>query len=246
VVSSIRRPRTNMDGQVHQPGSWGQARILLVEDDAAVREAVETALAALGWETEGVPSGEEALAAFGRSSVDLVILDLGLPGLPGIEVLRQLRARSEVPVLVMTASGGLDDRVTGFDLGADDYVVKPFELAELERRVRAILRRTTGPRPDDVLHGPADIRLLLRAHEAYVGERQVHLTPKEFEVLRVLLARRGEVIPPDDLSVQIWGYETFGSRNYVEAHVSRLRGKLAECGADGVIGTVRGVGYMVR
>ncbi|MCK9494940.1 MAG: response regulator transcription factor [Dehalococcoidia bacterium] len=246
MVSSIRRPRTNMDGQVHQPGSWGQARILLVEDDAAVREAVETALAALGWETEGVPSGEEALAAFGRSSVDLVILDLGLPGLPGIEVLRQLRARSEVPVLVMTASGGLDDRVTGFDLGADDYVVKPFELAELERRVRAILRRTTGPRPDDVLHGPADIRLLLRAHEAYVGERQVHLTPKEFEVLRVLLARRGEVIPPDDLSVQIWGYETFGSRNYVEAHVSRLRGKLAECGADGVIGTVRGVGYMVR
>lgn len=246
MVSSIRRPRTIMDGQVHQPGSWGQARILLVEDDAAVREAVETALAALGWETEGVPSGEEALAAFGRSSVDLVILDLGLPGLPGIEVLRQLRARSEVPVLVMTASGGLDDRVTGFDLGADDYVVKPFELAELERRVRAILRRTTGPRPDDVLHGPADIRLLLRAHEAYVGERQVHLTPKEFEVLRVLLARRGEVIPPDDLSVQIWGYETFGSRNYVEAHVSRLRGKLAECGADGVIGTVRGVGYMVR
>ena len=230
----------------HHPGSWGQARILLVEDDPDVRETITDALGSLGWETEGAASGEDGLVAFGRSGFDLVILDLGLPGLPGVEVLRQLRARSDVPVLVITAAGGLDDRVNGFDLGADDYVVKPFEMAELERRVRAILRRTIGPRPDDVLHGPADVRLLLRAHEAFVGEEQLHLTPKEFEVLRVLLARRGEVIPPDDLSVQIWGYETFGSRNYVEAHVSRLRGKLADCGADGVIGTVRGVGYMVR
>ena len=236
-----------MDGtNNNHSGQWGQARILLVEDDRDVREAVTIALRQLGWETEGVASGEDALTAFARASFDLVVLDLGLPGLPGIDVLRQLRVRSEVPVLVMTASGGLDDRVTWFDLGADDYVVKPFEIAELERRVRAILRRTTGPRPDDVLHGPNDIRLLLRAHEAYVGDEQVHLTPKEFEVLRVLLSRRGEVIAPDDLSVEIWGYETFGSRNYVEAHVSRLRGKLADVGADGVIGTVRGVGYMVR
>ena len=235
-----------MDGNNNHSSAWGQARILLIEDDPDVRGAVAEALSILGWQTESVASGEDGLTAFGRSAFDLVILDLGLPGLSGSEVLRQLRARSEVPVLVMTASGGIDDRVNGFDLGADDYVVKPFEIAELERRVRAILRRTTGPRPDDVLHGPSDIRLLLRAHEAFVGDEQVHLTPKEFEVLRVLLARRGEVIPPDDLSVQIWGYETFGSRNYVEAHVSRLRGKLAECGADGVIGTVRGVGYMVR
>ncbi len=158
-----------MNGTQDQAGPWGQARILLVEDDANVRAAVDEAHI-LGWETESVASGEDGLAAFGRSAFDLVLLDLGLPGLPGVEVLRQLRARSEVPVLVMTASGALDDRVNGFDLGADDYVVKPFEIAELERRVRAILRRTTGPRPDDVLHGPADIRLFLRAHEAYVGE----------------------------------------------------------------------------
>ena len=229
-----------MNGTHDQAGPWGQARILLIEDDEDVRGAVARALGALGWETEATASGEDGLAAFARAAFDLVILDLGLPGLSGVEVLRQLRSRSEVPVLVMTASGA------GFDLGADDYVVKPFEIAELERRVRAILRRTTGPRPDDVLHGPADIRLFLRAHEAYVADEQVHLTPKEFEVLRVLLTRRGEVIPPDDLSVLIWGYETFGSRNYVEAHVSRLRGKLADCGADGVISTVRGVGYMVR
>ena len=109
-----------------------------------------------------------------------------------------------------------------------------------------MLRRTTGPRPDDVLHGPRDIRVHLRAHEAFVGDVLVHLTPKEFEVLRALLSRRGEVIAPDDLSIEIWGYETFGSRNYVEAHVSRLRSKLAEAGAREVIGTVRGVGYTIR
>jgi DNA-binding response OmpR family regulator len=235
--------RNDRDGSIV---SWGKARILLVEDDRDVRDMVAAALGSLGWEAEGVATGEEALATFGRASYDLVILDLGLPGVPGIDVLRQVRARSEVPILVMTAASGLDDRMTGFDLGADDYVVKPFEMAELERRVRAILRRTTGPRPDDLLHGPQEIRLFLRAHEAYVGEQQVHLTPKEFEVLRVLLSRRGEVVPPDALSVEIWGYETFGSRNYVEAHVSRLRSKLADAGADGVIGTVRGVGYMVR
>src|SRR5690606_12558000 len=133
--------------------------------DRELREAVSAALVGLGWETESVGSGEEALAAFNRASFDLVMLDLGLPGIQGTDVLRRIRLRSSVPVLVMTAASGLDDRVTGFDLGADDYVVKPFEIAELERRARAILRRATGPRPDEVLHGPADIRLMLRSHE---------------------------------------------------------------------------------
>lgn len=228
-------------------GTWGAARILLVEDDPEVRDAVATALRGLGWDIVPCVSGEEALGIYaGGQAVDLVLLDLGLPGMQGIEVLRQLRARSEVPVLVMTAAGGLEDRVAGFDFGADDYVVKPFELAELERRIRAVLRRTVGARPDEVLHGPSGLRMLLRAHEAFAGETQVHLTPKEFEVLRVLLSRRGEVVGPDDLSVQIWGYETFGSRNYVEAHISRLRSKLADAGAADVITTIRGVGYSVR
>lgn len=242
-----RHPGGQRSEQPSAPVSgWGSARILLIEDDTDIRGIVSNALQGLGWETFPVGSGEEALAVFARMPFDLVVLDLGLPGISGIDVLRQLRARSEVPVLVMSAAGGLDDRVAGFDFGADDYVVKPFELAELERRIRAVLRRSTGPRPDDVLHGPEDIRLMLRAHEAFVGDKQVHLTPKEFDVLRVLLSRRGEVIAPDDLSVEIWGYETFGSRNYVEAHVSRLRSKLAEAGASDVVGTIRGVGYMVR
>lgn len=227
-------------------GSWGRAHILLVEGDADLRSSIEGALVGLGWQTDAVATGEEALALFSRSAYDLVVLDLGIPGISGIDVLRQLRSRSDVPILVTTTSSGVDERVAGFDLGADDYVIKPVEFVELERRIRAILRRTIGPRPDDVLHGPHDIRLMLRAHEVYVGEEQIYLTPKEFEVLRVLLSRRREVVPPDDLSVEIWGYETFGSRNYVEAHVSRLRGKLSDAGAPAAIQTVRGVGYLVR
>ncbi len=222
------------------------ASILLIEDDRDLRDALASALGRVGWEVIPAASGEEALEVYGARPVDLILLDLGLPGIPGIEVLRAVRSRSDVPVMVMTAAGGLEDRVAGFDFGADDYLVKPVEVAELERRIRAVLRRSSGARPEEILHGPGGVRLLLRAHEAYVGPQQVHLTPKEFEVLRLLLHRRGEVIAPDDISVEIWGYETFGSRNYVEAHVSRLRGKLADAGARDVIGTVRGVGYMVR
>jgi len=226
--------------------AWGRARLLFIDSDHEFRRAVTSSLGSAGWQIEDFASAEEALAVFGRSAYDLVVLDLGPSGVPGTEVLRQLRSRSDVPIVVTADSSNVDDPVVGFDLGADDYIVKPFEVTELDRRIRAILRRTIGPRPDDVLHGPGDIRLLPRAHEAYVGGGQVYLTPKEFEVLRVLLSRRGEVVPPDHLSVEIWGYETFGSRNYVEAHVSRLRTKLADAGAPGVIQTVRGVGYLVR
>jgi DNA-binding response OmpR family regulator len=233
--------------QVGGPGDpWGRARILVFEGDEGLRNAVTTSLGALGWDVDPVMESTELLSTFGRTAYDLVILDLAPGGSPGVELLRQLRARSDVPILATTTSARSDDLVAGFDLGADDCMVKPFDLAELERRIRAILRRTIGPRPDDVLHGPHEIRLLPRAHEAYVGSEQVFLTPKEFEVLRLLLARRGEVVPPDDLSVEIWGYETFGSRNYVEAHVSRLRSKLADAGAPGVVQTIRGVGYLVR
>jgi len=227
-------------------GSTPAARILLIEDDQDTRDLVTVALGALGHHVTPVGSGEEALDIFGTDTFNLVILDIGLPRLSGSEVLRMLRTTSNVPVLVLSGATTLDDRVNGFDLGADDYVTKPFEMPELDRRVRALLRRSAGPRTEEVLIGPSDIRLHLRSHEVFVGDDILHLTPKEFDVLRVLLARRGEVVPPDDLSVEIWGYETFGSRNYVEAHVSRLRNKLADAGAPDTVATVRGVGYMIR
>lgn len=226
----------------------GPAQILVVDDEPVVRETLSLALQSSGDQVLAVDSGESALAILGSGVFDLVILDVGLPGISGFETLRQIRARSDVPVIMVTAAGTLTERVAGFDLGADDYLVKPLEIPELGRRVRAILRRARGSagRPEDMLIGPEGIVMRLRSHSVLVGNEEVPLTPKEFAVLRLLLERRGEVINPDELSVKIWGYETFGSRNFVEAHVSRLRSKLAKAGANDVITTMRGVGYMIR
>ena len=180
-------------------------------------------------------------------ALSLLVACVGLPGISGFETLRQIRARSDVPVMMVTAASTLTERVAGFDLGADDYLVKPLEIPELSRRVRAILRRSRGTsHTEDQLMGPDGIVMRLRSHSVTVGAEDVTLTPKEFAVLRLLLERRGEVINPDELSVKIWGYETFGSRNFVEAHVSRLRSKLSKAGAGDVVTTMRGVGYMIR
>ncbi len=222
--------------------------LLVVDDDAIVRETIGQMLRADGAEVVAVESGEAALTLLEESNFDLVILDVGLPGVSGFETLRLLRERSDIPVMMVTAAGSLAERVAGFDLGADDYVLKPVEAPELGRRARALLRRvrSAGARAPQELTGPSGVILRLRSHEAYVDGRLLELTPKEFAVLRLLLDHRGEVVSPDDLSLAIWGYETFGSRNFVEAHISRLRSKLAKAGAGDVVITIRGVGYVVR
>jgi len=223
-------------------------RLLVVDDDAIVREAISRMLRADGAGVVAVESGEAALSLLDDSSYDFVILDVGLPGVSGFETLRRLRERSDIPAMMVTAAGSLAERVAGFDLGADDYVPKPVETPELGCRARALLRRSrsAGARAPEELTGPKGVVLRLRSHEAYVDGQLLELTPKEFAVLRLLLDRRGDVVSPDDLPLAIWGYETFGSRNFVEAHISRLRSKLAKAGADDVVGTIRGVGYVVR
>ena len=155
---------------------------------------------------------------------------------------------SDVAIVFLTAADSLPERLLGFDLGADDYVTTPTELSELDRRIRAVLWRRRGAQlaGGTELQGPASIVVRLRSHEAFVGAEPIRLTPKEFALLRVLLARRGEVLSSDEISSEIWGYETLGSRNFVEAHISRLRRKLAASGAPGVVETVRGVGYVIR
>lgn len=240
-----RAPRVVRWGE--EPARATPAQILLVEDEPLVREAIATALQAEGDQVLAVDSGESALAILGGGIFDLVVLDVGLPGISGFETLRQIRARSDVPVIMLTAAGSLAERVAGFDLGADDYVVKPMQVPELSRRVRAILRRARGTeRESDQLQGPGGLVMRPRPHTVHVGMEEMTLTPKEFAVLRLLLERRGEVISPDELSTEIWGYETFGSRNFVEAHISRLRSKLARAGAGEVVATMRGVGYVIR
>ena len=236
-----------IEAHVNNELSDSKAHILVVEDEPIVRELICTQLTRDGSVPCGASTGEEALAMIDRGRFDLILLDIRLPGMSGIEACRQIRARSDVPVVFVTAATSLQERLEGFDAGADDYVVKPVEILELNRRIRAILRRRRGWReaPDE-LAGPASVVMHLRAHEAYVNDRVLDLTPKEFAVLRLMLERRGEVLKTDIISTQIWGYETFGSRNFVEAHISRLRAKLLQAGTDGVISTVRGIGYVIR
>ena len=232
-------PRTMSNGE--------NARILVVEDEPLVRELICTQLTQDGSVPYGASTGEEALALIDREQFDLILLDIRLPGISGIETCRQIRARSDVPVVFVTAAASLEERLEGFDAGADDYVIKPVEILELNRRIRAILRRRSGwHETHDELVGPAGVVMHLRAHEARVEDRLLDLTPKEFAVLQLMLERRGEVLKTDAISSEIWGYETFGSRNFVEAHISRLRAKLLGAGADRVISTVRGIGYVVR
>jgi len=203
-------------------------------------------LRAGGFHGEATASAEALLAALDDRAVALVLLDVSLPGGSGFEVCRQIRARSDVPVIFLTDQGALADRIRGFDCGADDYVVQPVEFIELERRIHAVLRRARPERQPDALEGPHGLVVRSRAHEAFVDGGRLDLTPKEFAILRLLLEGRGVVLSSDDLSTSIWGYETFGSRNFVEAHISRVRAKLRAAGAGNVIETVRGVGYVVR
>ncbi len=251
-----RQPRPSIPAPRSVPGEGGLfhggelrgTHLLVVDADPLVRKVIRDALSADGADVTELASAEAALEVLQESVFDLMILDVGSSGLSGFEALRQLRERSDIPVMMMTGANSLAERVAGFDLGADDYVLKPVEVQELGRRTRALLRRVRGAsaRVSEELAGPGGLLLRMRSHEALVQGVIVDLTPKEFSVLRVLLDRRGEVISPDALSLAIWGYETFGSRNFVEAHISRLRSKLAKAGAPDVVTTIRGVGYVIR
>lgn len=231
------------------PGSELQdARLLVVDHGPQACDAIRRVLEVEGAETIRVDSGEVALALLERSEFDLVILDVGRSAASGFETLRRVREHGDIPVMMVAGSGSLAERITGFDLGADGYVQQPIEEAELSRRACALLRRTriTRGRAVDELKGPGGLVLRVRSHEALVDGAVLDLTPKEFAVLRLLLERRGEVVSPDDLSLAIWGYETFGSRNFVEAHISRLRSKLAKGPASQIVKTIRGVGYVIH
>lgn len=224
------------------------ARLLVVDGTLLAREAIARTLELDGAQVAMVDSGEAASAILEQAEFDLIVLDIDLPGRSGFETLRRLRERSDVPVIITTGTSNVADRVAGFDLGADDYILKPVEVPELSRRARMLLRRRRGTEGLTVeeLEGPGGLVLRLRSHEVLLHQVALELTPKEFAILRLLLHRRGEVVSPDALSLAIWGYETFGSRNFVEAHISRLRAKLTRAGAGQVVTTIRGVGYVVR
>ena len=186
---------TMVTAPAHEQAVWpdGAPRILIVDDEPLVRELIAAYLSADGSVSAGASTGEEALALLARQPFDLLMLDVRLPGMSGFDTCRQIRARSDVPIVFVTTAGSLRDRLEGFDLGADDYVVKSMDAAELNRRVRAVLRRSIrgGIAGDYELTGPDGVVLSERTYQVLVGEDSVKLTPKEFSVLRLLLERRG-------------------------------------------------------
>lgn len=218
-------------------------RILIVEDDSTLGSGLVRILQAEGYAVDLMPRGEQAVLAAERERFDLVILDVGLPGIDGFEVLRRLREGAQrMPVLVLTARDTVDDRVHGLDLGADDYMAKPFAMPELAARVRALIRRSqaqTGPR---VVHGPLALDTVAR--RAFLRGAPLDLAAREWAVLEVLLARVERIVTKESIiqAVASWGDEL--SPNAIEVYVSRLRGKLEPAGIR--IRTVRGFGYMLE
>ena len=217
-------------------------RVLLAEDDQAISEPLARALRREGYDVEVREDGPGALdSAMNGEPVDLVVLDLGLPGMDGLEVCRRLRASgSGVPVLVLTARADEVDTVVGLDAGADDYVTKPFRLAELLARARALLRRGVTESPAGV-HG---VRIDTESHRAWVEDTELSLTAKEFDLLRVLLRESGKVVTREQLMREVWDTAWWGSTKTLDMHVSWLRKKLGDDAANPrYITTVRGVGF---
>lgn len=219
--------------------------ILLVEDERAIAELVRAYLRREGFEVVWVPAGEQALAELPRHPVRLVVLDIGLPGIDGFEVCRRLRARTTVPILMLSARDDEVDRVSGLEAGADDYVTKPFSPRELVARVKAILRRAGA----GTTLAASGERLAVRgvvldraAHTVAVRGRPVELTSREFELLAALLSHPGVVLSRDRLLEMVWDGEFPGGTRTVDVHVAQLRAKLE---LDGLIETVRGSGYKV-
>jgi two-component system response regulator MprA len=219
-------------------------RVLVVEDDDEIADVLRRSLRQEGHEVRTALDGEEALETARDFAPDLVVLDLGLPKLDGVEVCRRLRAESDVPILILTARTDTDDRVSGLDAGADDYLVKPFERAELLARLRALMRRRP-PRGSASLR-VGDLSLNPDTQEVMRGERALELTAREFELLEFLMRNQRLVISRERLLEEVWGYDPTSMTNTIDVFISNLRRKLEEGGEPRVLHTKRGAGYVVR
>jgi two-component system response regulator MprA len=219
-------------------------RVLVVEDDEDIAQALQRSLRMEGYEVRSVADGRAALEHERSFAPDLVILDLGLPELDGLEVARALRADDDVPILILTARDALESRVEGLDAGADDYLVKPFERQELLARMRALLRRRP-PRGSAPLR-VSDLSLNVDTHEVVRGERAIELTQREFELLEYLMRNERIVISRQRLLDEVWGYDPFSTTNTIEVFVSNLRRKLEADEEPRLLHTIRGAGYVLR
>jgi two-component system response regulator MprA len=221
-------------------------RVLVVDDDRAVRDALRRALTLGGYEVQSAEDGEQALEQVVQAVPDAVVLDIGLPGIDGLEVCRRLRMLgNRVPILILTARDAVADRIDGLDVGADDYMVKPFDVGELKARLRALLRRS-GPDSDPDALSFAELRLDSSRHGAEVEGQFVELTRTEYQLLELLMLNPRRVLQHSLIYDRVWGYDFGPASNALRVYVGYLRRKLEGAGARQLIHTVRGVGYVLR
>jgi two-component system response regulator MprA len=220
-------------------------RILVVDDEPAVRDSLERALRLDGYEVELARDGREGLARMRDPGIDAVVLDYLMPVMDGLELCRELRASGDrTPILILTARDAVSDRVAGLDVGADDYLVKPFALEELQARLRALLRRRGEELNGSLTHG--NLSMSTGTHEVWRGERRVELTRTEFELLRFFLEHPRQVLTRSQIFERVWGYDFGRSSNSLEVYVGYLRRKLEAGGEPRILQTVRSVGYALR
>ncbi len=218
-------------------------KILLADDDANLLETLAFNLRAAGFQVVTAPDGAAALDLARSEAPDLVILDLMMPQLDGLTVCRSIRQAADTPILILTARTGELDKIIGLESGADDYLTKPFSLGELQARIRALLRRA-GPRQASDELQAGDLRLNMISRRAFLGDRELVLSPKEFSLLAELMRHRGAVLSRDLLLTRVWGYDFYGDNRTVDVHVRWLREKIEADPAQPVrIVTVRGIGY---
>lgn len=223
-----------------------EMKVYLVEDDESIRELVLYALKNSGFQAAGFDCGEKLFAAMETSLPQLILLDIMLPGEDGLSILSRLRSASKtcrIPIIMLTAKSSEYDKVKGLDLGADDYITKPFGVMELISRINAVARRTYKPEEQGPVLTFGNVTVDISRHRVLCGDEPVHLTLKEFELLSCLLQNRGIVLTRDKIMELVWGFDFEGESRTVDIHINTLRKKLGESGA--IIETVRGIGYKV-
>jgi len=222
-------------------------RLLVVDDDRAVRDALRRALTLAGYEVKGAEGGAEAIELVAEELPDAVVLDVGMPEVDGLEVCRRLRLLgNRVPILMLTARVEVSDRIAGLDAGADDYLVKAFDVEELKARLRALLRRSQDEEQDPDELSFAELGLDRARHGAAVGDEFVELTRTEFQLLELLMRNPRRVLTHSLIYDRVWGYDFGPASNALRVYIGYLRRKLESVGAPALIHTVRGVGYMLR
>ena len=220
------------------------ARILIIDDDEAILTFLRRGLAYDGYQVDTATDGQSGLLLAWDNPPDLVVLDWMMPGLDGLEVCRRLRQRSKAPVLMLTARETVSDRVQGLDAGADDYLVKPFNLDELLARIRALLRRTKPDRPE--VYEFVNLTLDTGSRQAKREERIIPLTGKEYDLLEFFMRHPRHVLTREMIYEEVWGYDFGGDSNIIEVYIRYLRQKLELEGEDRLIHTIRGMGYVLR